>query len=95
MTGSRNFASARANGDRAGGTAAHGNDTIIIGATAGSSNTGAAYSFGAALAPERALGGVGSNGFSGYFALALSNLSGQTLSSLPPKRLCRRLSSTS
>lgn len=45
----------------------------------GSTNNGAAYSFGTDA--ERALGGVGSGAFSGYFALALSNLSGVALSS--------------
>ncbi len=39
----------------------------------GSANNGAAYSFG--LDADRALGGVGSGSFSGYFALALSNSS--------------------
>jgi len=58
---------------------AAGADVASYRAGTGSTNNGAAYSFGTGA--DRALGGVGSNAFSGFFALALSNLSGQTLSS--------------
>ena len=42
-------------------------------ADAGTSNTGAFYSYGAAGSTERALGGIGSGSFSGFIALALVN----------------------
>ena len=48
----------------------------------GSTNNGAAYSFGSIGSAERALGGVGSSAFSGYFAVALSNDSGSTVTSV-------------
>jgi hypothetical protein len=45
----------------------------------GSSNTGRIYSFGSADSTERALGGVGSGGFSGWIAVAFTNDSGAAL----------------
>jgi hypothetical protein len=56
-----------------------GAEVTLYRAGTGSTTNGAAYSFGTGA--DRALGGVGSGSFSGYFALALSNLTGTGLSS--------------
>jgi len=49
----------------------------------GTSNTGAAYSFGSTSSTEqeRALGGLGSSGFTGFIALAFTNQTALTLNS--------------
>jgi len=46
----------------------------------GTSNTGKARSFGTTGSTERALGGVGSSGFSGFIAVAFDNATGHDLS---------------
>jgi hypothetical protein len=59
-----------------------GNAVTNYRAGTGSDNAGAIYSFGSAGNADRALGGVGSGGFSGYIALALQNTSGAAFDSI-------------